>query len=493
MNYLRRSEIYLRRNPGKVFTLFSIIFVLGSFISGAISLNRAIENTKMNLLSRFPAVVGLHLNWRELAEAGVGFWDSLPEGTVLSSSLAEKIGDLPYVTAFDIGLLSTFPVTDLQPYFVPDSPFREFLEEIWRESGAGFDFSHSFQTRGVKNIYHLEFMTGFINVVEGRFFNGDDKYVAIISSELANANNLGLGSFLTLESTQTNHIEVEIVGLFDLAYPIQSEDWEYNINRTEQLFNQIYLPFDLIEFTIFDFYESEDWDLANQLQQEEMGLPPMTLENLLFLQPIYYLRDIRYLESFAEITQRLLPPFWEITDYSYNFSPLLISFENLLNISHWILWGAIGASVVIISLLLILYLRERKQEVGIYRAFGEKSWKIILQFLLEILIIGGIALNLALFTGNILSTHLSREMLRQDLMQETDVIHSRICVGCSIDGMAMLNTGELSPEAMLASFDTSLDAYSIILFYSLSVLVILISTVLPVIYLLKFQPKQILL
>lgn len=60
-----------------------------------------------------------------------------------------------------------------------------------------------------------------------------------------------------------------------------------------------------------------------------------------------------------------------------------------------LLWICIGISIVILTLVLTMWNRERIHETGVYLALGIKKRQIILQYLLEVLLIGSVAFSIA--------------------------------------------------------------------------------------------------
>lgn len=71
-------------------------------------------------------------------------------------------------------------------------------------------------------------------------------------------------------------------------------------------------------------------------------------------------------------------------------------------------------SLLIISLIVLLFLRDRKHELGIYLSIGETRGKIIGQILVELLLISAIALLLSLVTGNLLADSISGSLFQMD-------------------------------------------------------------------------------
>lgn len=60
---------------------------------------------------------------------------------------------------------------------------------------------------------------------------------------------------------------------------------------------------------------------------------------------------------------------------------------------------------------------ERRYEIGVLLALGEKKWKLAGQFLVEILIIATIALGVSGIGGDMVASKMSDQLLQQELAQ----------------------------------------------------------------------------
>ncbi len=72
--------------------------------------------------------------------------------------------------------------------------------------------------------------------------------------------------------------------------------------------------------------------------------------------------------------------------------------ENVASFSKNVVYLVSVAGAVILGLIVMMSIRERKYEMGVLMAIGEKRWKLIGQFLTEILIVAVIAIGIASLT-----------------------------------------------------------------------------------------------
>lgn len=94
---------------------------------------------------------------------------------------------------------------------------------------------------------------------------------------------------------------------------------------------------------------------------------------------------------------------------------------NMKKVGSIIVQGSLLATTLIVSLILILVIRDRRKEIGIYLAMGESSFKVIALQFTAILVITSIAFCLSLLTSKILAERLAESMLsgQRKFIEET--------------------------------------------------------------------------
>ena len=98
------------------------------------------------------------------------------------------------------------------------------------------------------------------------------------------------------------------------------------------------------------------------------------------------------------------------TDWSqYNVSSdnnvleeTLESVEGIKHIINIMTYSIMLSGIIVLSLILILWLRERIHEIGVLLSIGISKIKIVTQFILELLFISLPSLVLSLFLGNVI-------------------------------------------------------------------------------------------
>ena len=521
MNFLKRGTISILRNPGKSILLLLLVFILGTGISGAISVQRAIHNTEENLRRQMRPIVVADMNY-ELASSEMMDWTEEEQDEFwlnregLTADMVRAIGALPQVANFDYILRTTLRSMDLSSF------------------DSGGSMPDMFDLMGTSHEEAVQINQGILELAAGRNFssselilNSESRTVVIISEELAQKNNFTLGSVFTLEifvhrqddlwyETQapggmrwgawmyedenlytTLSFEFEVIGIFSLTEERVEEaitNEEHNIyHRQQRRLNQIFVPNWFIERINLEFSDAsvsalEAADIGTAEWREEVVIRQWSVD------AVFVLYDPFYIDDFRTASADLLPKFYEIESLSSTFDEIAASMSTLRQIADGVLYASVGATLLVLGLLVTLFLKDRRHELGIYLALGEKKGKIIFQILLEVVVISVMGMSLALFTGYIVSNHMSRNMLIDQLTAEENHIPGEISI--SIRGtfdLIGIPTTNLSIDEMIEAFDVSLGVNTIGLFYVIGLGTIVLSTVVPMLYVVKLNPKKVLL
>lgn len=512
MTQFKRIKIQLLRQKGKTLTLFALISLLSSLSAGALLTRQAIMNTDLALRAQLPAVATIHLDQDAVHEEEriTGVMPSFV-GQLTPTTIRE-IGELPYVRLFDYTAWGfNFFSEVLIRYFEPNLFLNVDQELVVVDDFESLSLqlpSHleQFSLRGVHSPHVAMIETGVLELVDGRVFTADEVThglpVTLVSQGFLEANHLALGDILALEYRiyqeeeglldfsqenllGTKPFELEIIGVFN--HELRAADhWEFwEVVQHIRLMNEIYVPNLLIESVVELYQEAHPELLAETLAGGSLE-DVIFYENILFL-----LNDPTELAAFEAAASHLLPDFWVVSDLSNAYAAIASSMEMIQGVVDYVFLGAIAATLVILTLVMLLFLRGRRQEIGIYLALGEKKISIIRRMMMEMLLIAVFAISMALLTGYQLGSVISREMIAQDLHRQAQQTNDEFNVTSdSLEGMGFVH--EMTHEEMLDLYEVSLSGWVVLLFYSVTLGVVFISTAIPVWFIMQINPKEIL-
>ena len=474
MNAFKRAITNVVRQPLKSSSLLLLVTILGGILLGGVSMSRALSATEERLLMQVPAVATLVYDGTQ--NSG---WDQPTKEEINS------IGSLPYVRAYDFTLRTHFHSQNL----------------LWIDSmNPGY-----FTGRGVNNPIITDIESGLISLVEGRVFTQEeidqDAMVMVIPQSFALVNNLGIGSSIEIANIANDYrwigdwsdrfndefvlakqmLEFEIIGIFTS---------EIDYGEGAQFIEPIifYMPFgvaeDMLNFEIQAMVEEDEEafrSLGQGIFQEEH-----------ILETLFVLYSPRDLEDFSTASLELLPDEWVVMGIDESvFAPIVNSMNIMLDLANAIQFTVVVVSILILTLILILFLRDRRHEMGVYRALGESKMNIIFQIMMEVGTVAVIGMFLSIFIGHILSTFVSSFLFEQHLIEQ--LASNPFGSGIIPWELTIHIPRQMSVEEAMALFDVTLSLSMIFAFISIGIIVVLISTIIPIWYAVKLEPKDLLL
>jgi len=510
------KQVYICIKGQKMQTLIvaGVIFLASTLVAGALLVNQAIENTDKALRALLPAVGILEFDeaaffvaWQE-----TGSW---PESENMTTAILHEIGTLSDVRSFNFtvrghGFYSEILERVWHPEWFTDITHPVYEAFDWGSLSNQQDTHFErFLLNGVgsEDIFEVDF--GIIDLIEGRTFTPIEiqqgMAVAVVSEHFLMTNNLRMGDILLIDHiikdyTQPSEMwfdattflaqqtyEFEIIGIFNRERPQDRDLFGIDIDEHHQILNEIFVPAVVIEnavikeLEVYRNLEIMSDDMADRFYNSDAVMNALDFENMYFL-----LYDPLYLQRFHDAVNEILPEFWMMNDYTFAYRDIARSMDSIKEVADSLLLGGVFAMLIILNLVIILFLRSRRQEMGIYLALGKGKIQIFFQFLLEIIIPILIAMSMALFVGSLLADHVSGIML---LSHMEDVIQNPLTLEeMQIPGFrhGLIN------EEMMEMFKINFDIQTIFLFYGIGLSVLLLTVSIAVFNTLKMNPKDIL-
>jgi len=476
MKKSKRSIIYLLRHPSKSATIFSLIFIIGIMISGAVSLQRAVTNTERNLHRTLPPMATIafdHTGIREFDDIFLingGTWEELIEWHIdnpqtLTNEMLQELINFPAVTDFDFTVLAQAFSTEVYHYDMGEwlSEREQVAEDefIFRPSQLGRDSGiFPLQLKGVGSENFLDLRAGLIEITAGRSFNEmelmtpSETVPVLVSNIFATINNLSTSSQFTMANgafderyrmeinwnVPFEHIDwshlynidnavfwteytFEVIGIFEISQDVNPRSDYRRELMLRELAHQIYVPalFAAEISSIQWSYMNQNWLDAGLIdevlfaQNQIFSEQSSSWSNVLFV-----LENPDQLTEFIDFGSGILPDFFNIADMSFAYGGIMDAIQSSTGLLTIFLTVAVIALLVILGLVILLYLKDRQKEYAIYLAIGCKKLDLFWQTAMEILIPSSLALLLSLFIGNVATSELSRVMMISELTSQQE-------------------------------------------------------------------------
>ena len=127
---------------------------------------------------------------------------------------------------------------------------------------------------------------------------------------------------------------------------------------------------------------------------------------------------------------------YEIIEEENQFSGMVESLDMVKQMISMMIMAVIGAGIIVLSLVLILWVRERMYEIGILLAIGCSKMKIVGQFILELVFVSLPAMILAAILGRVFMGWILGAVSRKESLDNLD-LSSFMTDGGGMDIFAM--------------------------------------------------------
>ena len=258
------------------------------------------------------------------------------------------------------------------------------------------------------------FSSGIFTIIKGRHIKNNDRGKILIHKELAEKNNLNINDKIKLELIDYNNnekkmeYEFEIIGIFS--------------GKKQEKYTG--LSSDFSENMVFIDYESSQKAL-NKTQNNKIA-NKITVYSDNFEESNISFNKIKELK--IDLTK------YTIEKNDGIFQEVLESVNGIKYIIKIMICSIIISGVIVLSLILILWLRERIHEIGILLSIGTSKLKIMFQFIFELIFISLPSIFVSFFLGNIISDQIigtfihndNSTMIIQNLLKNDDIVSKLI-------------------------------------------------------------------
>ncbi len=356
MNCRKRSVLYLLRKRNRSVILWLILFIITTLMLTCITIGQGADGAMQRLFQAMGGYFKIETDDKPGLNKYVD--DEFINHIMDSYEIREFNGmDTVYFMTRDMDLLPG--------RFTQEQDEKAKLARIMGNTDTGL------------NEY---FILQSLLLSEGRHITAEDSYKALISQELAEENGLSVGDTVSLsyydEDAGRDWQAFEIVGIFQ----IKSRQNSYTSNTAEC---------DMVENFIFvDTQSVRDmigWTLEREIDSYRSGA-------LFFVDQPQALE--RIVSDLAEQSERGMEGY-QVVKNNKQYQESRLPLERLKSLTTLIIAIIILLGFIIVSLILLLWMRERVHETGIYLSVGIRKASILMQHMMENLILAFLAFVLS--------------------------------------------------------------------------------------------------
>lgn len=256
---------------------------------------------------------------------------------------------------------------------------------------------------------NTDFVNGKYKLIKGVLpYNSKVDNPILISNKFAEMNHLKVGDAIFVKGGEslTKKIRYVITGFFEVRE--QASDNPTSENSVSNIENNFYSTVQTTEKT-----KSLD-NPSQKAQYEEIKVTINNVENV---------------RSVIASLKRDKSVNWEnfsfISDFE-QYDRVTSSIDNMSNIASLTIWISGGFGIIILTLVMIISLRDRKFEIGVLLSLGETRIGIVTQMLLEIFIIFIVSFTLAIGGSRVLSQNIDNVVtIEQSSQDKKNIGHDK--------------------------------------------------------------------
>ena len=335
MSILNRAYLYIIRKKVRSSILFFIVTLISFFLLSGSILNTTVGTISKNLYK--------DVNFGFTIESIDKSNKEIEKDTLKKINEVDGVNQKNYLYAKSVNVVDKKVVQENQNITITDGMKNK---------------SNLVMMNGITSTKNnIDFKSEVLKLEKGRHIEENDQNKILIHEKFASLNNLNMGDKIKLEQNGKN-IEFEIVGIYS----------------GEKTNNFEGLSSDFIENTVYTDYNSSqkllDYSSNNRVTSVEYGVNnPTKLEEII--------RNVENL-GINNIS---------VSKSNKNYELVTSSVESITKLTNMIRIGSIIVGIVILSLVLMFWIRERLYEIGVLLSLGITKINLILQFVVETLIV----------------------------------------------------------------------------------------------------------
>lgn len=246
-----------------------------------------------------------------------------------------------------------------------------------------------FRIQGVSDSSLLTtFTQGEDKIIKGSAITNEDtgSNVVLIEKTLAEENNLAVGDTFEVKDSNDKEVELKVKGIYETTDAGDELGMQFNfLNPANTLITS--------------------YTMVATLNGEESG----TID-----EATYTLSDPAKMTSFVKQAEKLIDTdTYSLQTNDQMYQQMLQPLNNVKSFSKNIVLLVGIAGAVILTLIVILSIKDRRYEMGVLLSLGESRVKLIGQFFVETLICLVFALGIAGVSGNLVGNALGNQLISQ--------------------------------------------------------------------------------
>ena len=315
--------------------------------------------------------------------------------------------------------------------------------------------------------YDTKFMSKSFRLVEGRHLVEGDKNKVLVHKALAEKNNLKVGDRIigTKDSLDYNaskdapsEYDLEIVGIFESQ-------------NTDRMGSKLEIPENLILSDMNTLNALYGYSKGNSQYTSAVFNTNKNVDDVI--------SDVNKIQENWSL--------YNISKSDDTFLALSKSFDSLEKIVNMLLIGSIIVGIIVLSLVLAFWIQGRIHETGILLSIGVGKFKIISQYIIELLLISVLAFGTSYFSSKMISQNIGDAMVSQASKQAVQEVQQ------GFGGMSLgYDANSSLATQTVDGIDVDVSLKEVLYVYAIGATIIISSVMISSSSIIRLKPKEIL-
>lgn len=447
MGSFKRAVLYITRKKKKSILMFFILFCIATAVLSGISIKKATSIARQNSSKETANTFEIQNN------LATNFTGTMPE------SLVNKVSKVNGIKNYDASVQGIGLVFKQLQNVEPKNNTVQYTDKKYKNLFPVE--AHKFTE------YDTKFMSKSFRLVEGRHLVEGDKNKVLVHKALAEKNNLKVGDRIigTKDSLDYNaskdapsEYDLEIVGIFESQ-------------NTDRMGSKLEIPENLILSDMNTLNALYGYSKGNSQYTSAVFNTNKNVDDVI--------SDVNKIQENWSL--------YNISKSDDTFLALSKSFDSLEKIVNMLLIGSIIVGIIVISLVLAFWIQGRIHETGILLSIGVGKFKIISQYIIELLLISVLAFGTSYFSSKMISQNIGDAMVSQASKQAVQEVQQ------GFGGMSLGYDANTSLATQTVDgIDVDVSLKEVLYVYAIGATIIISSVMISSSSIIRLKPKEIL-
>jgi putative ABC transport system permease protein len=473
MNFIKRAILSMKKRIGTSLILMAVFLIVTNLVLAGFTIQNASKKAADAARKKLGADVTLGLDFDKLGQQARETGE-MPKPPKLNTKEADQLAkskhvkDYNYITN-NFGIADGFKLVGASKGEEEGKGNARVATVGGSGSGSEIDMNSSLMIEGVrKTLLQESFKNGKSKIIDGKPITEQmkDQNVALMEKRLAEQNNLKVGDKVKVQSGDKKEtLEVEIIGIYETNEQPMGQNPPPMMNPA----NKLYMPYSTLK----------------KLETDE-GMSSS-------IQVVYLLNDPQDIDAFKKEAKKSDIDFnyFKLDAQDSLYKQMIGPIENIASTSQMIIYMVSIAGAIILGLIIMLSIKARRKEMGILLSIGEKKWKLMAQFVVEVVCIAILAFGLSITTGAKISQFIGNNLLSSEIAtagEETNTPQNGTVMVAGPGGTVQNQKGD-----PIDKINVSVTGEDVGKMGGIGLAIAILATLLPALSILRLNPKQILL